>query len=237
MDILPKYVPKAHEILGHVYKEAAKIFGDDFDRYGSTRTIPLDLLRSFLTELKYSVKNYVLTERFVSLLMGEPIRKQLIAFDIGLQELAERYTRKISPCVFTGENFSILTENYDPLFSALVHVLRNIVAHAIDDEVSRKMWGKPPALTVTIDTQRFEEAGKPWMRLTFTDDGCGLDVVRLRGRLALTRGAASAFDASDDEIRQAIFEDYVSTRDSADELAGRGVGMSSIKVEVQKLGG
>ena len=231
LDFLYAKAPSIFGALAKVRSEAVKIFGEDFDQQGAMRTISLDLLRSLVAELDHTGKDALLHDKFVSLLIGEPIRKQLAAFDIGLQELAERYDRKIAPCVFTGENFAILTENYDLLFSTFPHISRNIIAHAIDDEETRKTLGKPPALTVTIDTQRFERAGKPWFSISFTDDGCGIDVVRLRSKLQ------SNIAADTDAILQSIFSDNMSTRDSADELAGRGVGMGAIKAEVEKLGG
>jgi two-component system chemotaxis sensor kinase CheA len=236
-DILKAILPETREALNAVRREAASIFGEDFDRQGSMRTVPLDLLRSFAVELRNTGQNNSLANRFVSLLMGEPVRKQLAGFDIGLQELADRQGRKVNPCIFTGENFPLFTENYDALFSAFTHIARNVIAHAIDSDEQRTKWRKSPNLTVTIDTRRTERMGKEWFRLTFTDDGKGIDTVALRKKLKIAHSPAIIEAASEEEIAQYIFNDNLSTRDVVDELAGRGVGMGAVKSAAEDLGG
>jgi hypothetical protein len=230
-------LPAARTALLTVKKEAVKILGDNFDRQGSMRIIPVDLLRSFAVELKASGTNDPIAERFVSILMGEPIRKQLTLFEINLQEQADRYGRHIAPSVFTGENFTILTENYEAMFSNFIHIARNILAHAIDSPEARAKWHKPEKLAVTIDTSQFERAGNKWFRISFTDDGLGIDTVRLRAKIKTQQDPKFVDTLTDDQIMQMISNDNLSTCDKVDELAGRGVGMGSIKREVERLGG
>jgi two-component system chemotaxis sensor kinase CheA len=235
--ILTANVPAVRLALLGLREEASKIFGEEFDRQGSMRTIPLDLLRSFAVDMKNGGSSPALAARFVTHLMGEPIRKQLYAFDISLQELADRYGRAVAPCIVMGENFQILTENYEPFFSSLMHLARNIIAHAIDDEAARRKWAKSPRLTVTFDTQRFERNGQDWFRLTITDDGRGIDTIRMRQRLKQSHDAAVVDLLSEDDIVQYIFHDNLTTTDVTDELSGRGLGMSAINKEVMALGG
>lgn len=235
-DIFKARAPEALRLLSDIRSDAVAIFGEDFDSQGSTHTISLDLLRAFALELRHS-ENDALADHFVSTIMGEPIHKPLAIFDIGLQDMAERYEKKISPCVFTGENFLLLTENYAALFSSLTHIARNIVAHAIDSPDARNRENKPPALTVTLDTQRFTCEGKPWFRLNITDDGCGINVARLRNKIRDIKKIDDIDDISDDEAMQFVFENNLSTRDRVEDSAGRGIGMNAVKVEAEHLGG
>ena len=234
--LLPAISPVL-DLLLEVKFEARTVLGDDFDQQGAMRTIPLEQLKTFAAELRNLNNSEDLTARFISSFMGEPIHKQLASFDLNLQELADRYGKNINPSELTGESFLVYTENYESLFSSFVHIARNIIAHAIEDDETRASNGKPPALTVVIDTHRFQKDGKNWFRVSFTDDGGGIDVARLRDKLKAVRDASAVDAASDSEIMQCIFEDNLSTRDAVDELSGRGAGMGAIREKANELGG
>ncbi|MDD4750075.1 MAG: chemotaxis protein CheW, partial [Methanosarcinaceae archaeon] len=71
------------------------------------------------------------------------------------------------------------------------------------------------------------------------DDGKGMDLELLKKK-ALEKGLYSEFELnnfSDDEVRMLIFTPGFSTKDSATEISGRGVGMDAVKTAVEKLGG
>ena len=158
-------------------------------------------------------------------------------FDAGLQELADRYGKRVSPCYFTGDNFRLITENYEPLFASFSHISRNIISHAIDTPELRAARNKAPELTVIIETKKYIEAGNEWFQISFEDDGGGLNVDLLRSKIAVRSSAEEAARLTSEEVMSVIFEENLSTKESVDELAGRGVGLSAVKHEAKKLGG
>ncbi|MDR3423595.1 MAG: ATP-binding protein [Alphaproteobacteria bacterium] len=230
-------LPKFQAILTKTHKLAYDILGRTFDQQGVTRTLPLSALAAMADRIRRLSANDNLYKDFVETLMGEPVRNALSTFDISLHELADRYGKKVSPCYFTGDNFLLLTENYHPLFAAFIHIARNIVSHAIDSPKLRVERHKDPELTVVIETKKFQIGNQEWFRISFEDDGCGLNVPLLRKKLAECRSEEAAARLTDAEVMNGIFNDNLSTRQHVDALAGRGVGLSAVKHEAGKLGG
>jgi two-component system, chemotaxis family, sensor kinase CheA len=121
------------------------------------------------------------------------------------------------------------------LVEPCLQLVRNAVAHGIEDAAARLSAGKPEAGTISV------MARKAGGRLTITieDDGAGVDIGRVRNR-AVEMGAVtpSLAEAADDNTLLALlFLPGFSTREASDLLAGRGVGMDISLFAVQRLGG
>lgn len=121
------------------------------------------------------------------------------------------------------------------LRDALIHVVRNAVAHGIESEADRTAAGKPPLGRVRM---RVERRGS---RVVFLcqDDGRGLDVEAIR-QAALVRGLAAPAGARsltlEDAVRL-IFQGGVSTSRAVSNVSGRGVGLDVVRETVARLKG
>ena len=116
---------------------------------------------------------------------------------------------------------------------AFEHLLRNCVAHGIEDGRLRERTGKPPAGLIAIDLQ---QEGND-VAVSFRDDGGGLDVERIAERarslgLAGAQGRLTTGQAAD-----FIFTPGFSTAGQISELSGRGIGMDVVRTSVAALGG
>ncbi len=121
----------------------------------------------------------------------------------------------------------------DRMTPAFEHLLRNCVAHGIEDPDERRHLGKDPVGTVTIGLQ---QAGND-VSVEFRDDGAGLDLAGIRAK-ALAQGLMTAQQTlSDDDVAAFIFMPNFSTATQVSELAGRGIGMDVVRAEVNALGG
>jgi two-component system chemotaxis sensor kinase CheA len=115
------------------------------------------------------------------------------------------------------------------VFPALLHLVRNAIDHAIEPSDERTRLGKPPAGVVTV--RCFERAGNQ-LELSVSDDGSGIDAQRV------ARKAGVALPEDDRALLALITRPGLSTRESADERSGRGMGMDIVKrVAVGLLGG
>jgi chemosensory pili system protein ChpA (sensor histidine kinase/response regulator) len=115
----------------------------------------------------------------------------------------------------------------------LEHLLRNAVAHGIEDRAARLAAGKPEFGEVAITlTQEGNE-----IVVIVADDGRGFDLARIRA-IAAERGLLVGADLDDEKaLTQLIFSSGFSTADQLSEVAGRGVGMDVVKNEAAGLGG
>jgi chemosensory pili system protein ChpA (sensor histidine kinase/response regulator) len=115
----------------------------------------------------------------------------------------------------------------------LEHLLRNAIAHGIEEPNARAAIGKPEYGEIQLDARH--EGNE--MVLVMKDDGAGLNVEKIRAR-ALASGLLSrGMEPTDAQLAQIIFKAGFSTADQVTEVAGRGVGMDVVKSEITALGG
>ncbi len=117
----------------------------------------------------------------------------------------------------------------------VMHLLRNALAHGVELPDERAAAGKSPSAGVWL---RFEVAeGRLVVRVE--DDGRGVDFAAIR-RKAVEGGAldeAEAAAAGKRALLDLIFDPGFSTRHAADDLAGRGMGLSVVREAVAMMNG
>ena len=121
----------------------------------------------------------------------------------------------------------------DRIIAPLEHMLRNAVAHGIEEPAIREQAGKSPVGSVAIGFQR--EGSEIVLRIE--DDGAGLDIEAIRAR-AVERNLLDAdAELPDSDIMQFVLQSGFSTAVEVTQISGRGVGMDVVNGEVKQLGG
>jgi len=113
------------------------------------------------------------------------------------------------------------------------HLLRNAIAHGLENPQQRESAGKPPIGDIRLSLRRENNAAV----FEFMDDGAGLDVDGLRRKavkMGLLRDDAAA---NDEQVMQLIFVPGLSTATKVTAISGRGVGMDVVCNEITSLGG
>jgi two-component system, chemotaxis family, sensor kinase CheA len=132
-----------------------------------------------------------------------------------------------------GEETEIDKSMLELLGDPLTHLIRNAADHGIESPEARLAANKPEE--GLIHMRAFHRSGK--IVIEITDDGAGIDTVRVRAK-AVERGLIEEqAELSDDQVRMLIFAPGFSTRDEVSDLSGRGVGMDVVKRNVQQLSG
>jgi chemosensory pili system protein ChpA (sensor histidine kinase/response regulator) len=147
--------------------------------------------------------------------------------------LAAKETGKQVKLDITGGSIEMDRGVLDRMTPAFEHLLRNCVAHGIEDPGLRSAAGKDPTGTILIG---LHYEGND-VSVEFHDDGAGLDLRLIREK-ALQQGLVSPGQhLSDAEAANLIFMPGFSTAAQVTELAGRGIGMDVVRSEVNALGG
>ena len=124
------------------------------------------------------------------------------------------------------------------LRDALMHVVRNAVAHGVESEAERIALAKPPAGQLRLEVLRRGSR----VAFVLTDDGRGIDVEAVR-KVAVARGivpAAAAKALSAEQVIALLGSAGVvglTTSSEVTELSGRGIGLDVVRSTLSQLKG
>ena len=139
-----------------------------------------------------------------------------------VERVAERLEKDVAFEV-GGAQVLVDPEHLGPVFSSLVHLVRNSLDHGIEQPWERQ--GKPPRARIAV---LCEESDRERI-IRAQDDGRGIDVDTL-ARAAIAAGKideARVAAMSREEKLRLIFLDDVSTATETTTLSGRGVGATA----------
>ena len=118
--------------------------------------------------------------------------------------------------------------------SALLHVVRNAVAHGVEGAADRVAQGKPADGRIRVEVER---RGR-YAAFRCSDDGRGFDLDAVR-RTAESRGLLAPGGAAPDErtLVDLVLRGGISTSATVTEVAGRGIGLDVARDVAEQLGG
>ena len=152
------------------------------------------------------------------------------------QQLAGRHEKKVD-LVYQGLDLETLAPPLRDAFNSMVNqFIRNALVHGVETPAERKLRGKSEAAHLSL---YISDQGDGMVELSFRDDGRGIDPERIRESIVLagrcTMEEARALDPR--QLTLMIFEPGFSTQATADEDAGRGIGLDAVKAQISRLGG
>lgn len=143
---------------------------------------------------------------------------------------AAKTTGKEVELQIAGEEVEIDLALVDRVSEALLHLVRNAVAHGIEDPATRRRLGKPPIGRVSLTAS--PAAGQ--VVIDVQDDGGGLDLDAIRRR---AEGLGLSVGTDPREVAQLVFAAGLTTAAELSEVSGRGVGLDSVKSSIENLAG
>lgn len=146
---------------------------------------------------------------------------------------ASRLTQKAVQLHVDGGDTLVDNETLGRLVDPLMHLLRNAVDHGVESSSVRMTSGKSEIGQIYVSFIR--DGGSLTIRCQ--DDGQGLNTSRIFAK-ATERGLIQAgASLSESEISDLILLPGFSTRDSANQLSGRGIGLDVVAQLVRDLKG
>ena len=172
-------------------------------------------------------------------LQRDLLRTRMVEFD-GISERLHRVVRQAAGETGKEVRFELsggaiemdrgMLERMIPPFE---HLLRNCVAHGIEEATQRIDSGKDPTGMVSIS---LEQDGND-VRIKVRDDGAGLNLARIRDKALAMGLIAPSKDVTDAEAANLILMPGFSTAAQVTELSGRGIGMDVVRAEINAIGG
>ncbi len=155
-------------------------------------------------------------------------------FQRTIHDLAREFGKEIQYVQEGGEtqiDRSILEGLVDPL----MHLIRNAIDHGLETVEERRKAGKPEKGTLRV--RAAQENGR--ILVVVEDDGRGMDPAKIKAsaieKKIITPEQAESM--GDKAVFNLIFESGFSTKKTANQISGRGVGMNVVKENLARLHG
>jgi len=181
-----------------------------------------------LTRISDNLRLGVLATRMVS--VGPLFNR----FQRVVRDVSTERGKKVNLSI-RGEKTELDKRMIDELGDPMVHLVRNSIDHGIEPPDVRRSRGKSEAGTIFLEAIH---SGNN-VFVSIRDDGGGIDVARIRERLAerglLTPSAITGL--SDEEALDYIWHPGFSTAPEVTDISGRGVGMDAVRARISELSG
>lgn len=151
-----------------------------------------------------------------------------------VRDLSTELGKKIE-LVMEGADTELDRQVLEQIKDPLTHMVRNSADHGIEPPEERRLVGKPE--TGRIRLIAAHESGS--ISIKISDDGRGLDIPKIRKKVAASGLAAQAdLDRmTDAQVARYIFHPGFSTAATVSAVSGRGVGMDVVKTNIDAIGG
>lgn len=163
-----------------------------------------------------------------------PVEKVFKKFPRIVRSMARDLGKEVELQIF-GEETELDRSVVDEIGDPLIHLIRNAMDHGLEMPDQRVANGKPRVGTLVLSA--VHEGNQ--IIISIKDDGAGIDTDRV-GRKALEKGLVTEEQLaamSQRELFDLIFLPGFSTKDKANDLSGRGVGMDVVRTNIKKLNG
>jgi two-component system, chemotaxis family, sensor histidine kinase and response regulator WspE len=151
-----------------------------------------------------------------------------------MRDLARQLGKKVQFEII-GKSTEVDQDIQEKLDAPLTHLLRNAMDHGLESPRERRAAGKPETGTIRMEVSH--RSGM--LMITVSDDGRGVDPVKLRAKI-LRKGLAGpdiVAQLSDNELMDFLFLPGFSTAAQITEISGRGVGLDVVHSMVHEVGG
>ncbi len=198
-----------------------------------------DLERRLVRYSRAEAERHDGLRRHVASLLGQtqrivlqPVSNLFEQLPAQVRDLAQACGKQLE-LVFEGQDLQVDRRLIEAMADPLMHLLRNAVDHGIETPGERRAQGKPERGRLCVRAARMS-AG--WVSMTVEDDGRGVQVDALRAA-ALPGSPLGIGDDPEAEVLALVCAPGLSTRQQADLLSGRGLGMAAVRDGVERVGG
>jgi two-component system chemotaxis sensor kinase CheA len=201
------------------------------DRLVGARRQVIEVLERDHAALEQSVRGGAPSTVLLSMVHAlklEPTQRRMEHFGEQVRRIAARLGKEVDVVVH-GNDLRLEPTQWAGFWSAFIHAIRNSVDHGLEDVAERTERGKPGTGHVSLRT--YLRADR--FVVEIADDGRGIDWARV-GLRAQELGLPAK---TDEELRDALFRDGVSTATQVTDISGRGVGMGALQAATRSLGG
>ena len=245
--ILNSIEDSIHTSDGKAFNHSINIFSKNFEDLLKENDLMIQAVKKFLVQEGNAIEANRMIELIVNAQSLEElhinvyndyilvdIRKKLNKYHTLINQVASKQDKKIR-FEISGDKILVEYNKYAEFINSLIHIFRNMIDHGIESQEERKKKGKPFEASIKVQLVK----NKDCFLIIFSDDGKGLDLekIKLTAIKSKIKTKSEVDSLSIEEVYNLIFSHGFSTRDSVDDISGRGIGMEAVLTEVINLGG
>lgn len=223
-------ISRVDEVLKHV--SSLVILKNKLHTYSKSLTDEgAKLLQDISEDISQSVDR--LQESVMTIRMT-PLEQTFQRFPTDVRKTAKEFGKKVN-FSYSGAETEIDKSLLDELYDPIMHLVRNSIFHGIEGTEERINTGKDEIGSLTIDAKHEEN----FVVITIKDDGKGIDVEKVANK-ALEKGVITDDELNKMDINEKmnlIFAQGLSTAESVNSVAGRGVGMDAVRAKIEGMKG
>jgi two-component system chemotaxis sensor kinase CheA len=236
---------KEADLLSNLDKDlqgATQILGKEYFE-NTTRNFKANAIKNIEKKIKLILEhNIMIDPKILQNILDDilslnltPLYTQFISYPSLVAKTADNLGKKIYPMKIKGDHTILVPAEFKNFTKTLIHIYRNCVDHGIEDPDTRDIFYKDEYGTIETNFFIYEKK----LIIEISDDGSGININKVIDK-ALKSNAVTKEkieELSENEKLMLIFHDRVSTRDEVSHISGRGVGLSAVKEELEKLNG
>ena len=212
-----------------------KLLGDKFLEHENFLSLDKRIIKNIENQYEMLLKHNDINDKYslsllddIKYLSQKSLSSQLNPYINLSMQLANKLEKEIYEFEIVGDESICMNDSYKPFIKSLIHVFRNSLDHGIETAERRVELDKDEIGTISC---MFNMSNNE-LQIIIADDGAGIDKDKI-----ISKVDEDISHLGDKEIYQYIFKDNLSTKDEVTDLSGRGVGMSAVKAELEKIHG
>jgi len=165
----------------------------------------------------------------------EPLYRLFLSYPSLVQQISEKLNKKINKLHIEGDHSLFISSKFRNFVKSLVHIYRNCIDHGIEDPETRILNNKNEYGTIKTNFKKQYNN----IIIEISDDGIGINTEKIIQK-ALEKNIYTKEhlnNLNDQEKLNIIFDENISTNDQVTKISGRGIGLTAVKEELNKLEG
>ncbi|MEA1919086.1 MAG: response regulator [Campylobacterota bacterium] len=225
------------EIFDRDLEIITKSLGDAFLEETPSLNVSLEALENLESKMKNLTPSPILDEirDDFEKIRYESLYSMLSSYSTIVKKIAQNLEKEIYPLEIIGDRSLHVSPSYKPLIKSFIHLFNNCIDHGIEDMETRIENEKDEMGTIRCEFTQIDET----LKIMISDDGAGIDIEKLslnaQNKKIKTQDELDRM--SEEEKLFLIFADNLSTKENLSQTSGRGVGMSALKSEIERLSG
>ncbi len=215
-----------NELLGQKFLGNDNIVSIDKQILKNIETQYIKLMKQ--NNIDDNISNCLLDD--IKFLSQKSLKSQLTSYPRLTLQIAQRLEKEVYEFEIIGDENILVLDTFKPFIKSLIHLFRNSVDHGIETPEKRAELNKDEIGTIACSFNQDNNN----LQLIISDDGAGINIAKIKQKISKE---VDASNLTNKEVYEYIFKDNMSTKDNVTDISGRGVGMSAVKAELNKLKG